>query len=497
MLSEATQAPQPELNLDHMQPQVGLLTCRLKLGGSVLSDPRILELCRLAERFREGCFEVDTCVVGNDEVARLAGSLGELGQILHQGFEKVRLLTRITEEINSGLLLDEVLDHVFDGFRPLIPYDRIGLSLLEDHGQTVRVRWERSELAGPPFPEGYKLTLPETSLGSLLDENRPRILNDLRAYLRDRPESEATRYLVEAGIQASLTCPLRAMGHPVGFLFFSSCQAGVYREAHVDLFAQIAGQVSIILEKARLYQEIAELNHLKDRFLGVAAHDLRSPLAFLKGYLELLREGDMGELAPAQLEAVEKMRSTCRTMLALLNDLLSLNAIASGQVRMNPRLEDPRLLLQECAAIGVMLATRKKMHLVLEAPDELPMVVCDRERLAQALNNLVSNAVKFSHPGTTVTIRAGVAERHLWFEVADQGVGIPDHELGHLFSFLERPSVRPTGGEMSTGLGLPIVRRILDAHGGTIQASSVLGQGSTLTIRLPLEGRLQPGVRLG
>ena len=462
-----------------------------------MSDPRVLELCRLAERFREGCFEVDPCVAGSDEVARLAGSLGELGRTLHEGFEKVRLLSRITEEINSGLLLDEVLDHVFDGFRPLIPYDRIGLSLLEDQGQTVRVRWERSELAGPPFPEGYNLALRKTSLDSLLEKNHPRILNDLGAYLRERPESEATRYLVEAGIQASLTCPLRAMGHPVGFLFFSSCQAGVYREAHVDLFAQIAGQVSIILEKARLYQEIAELNHLKDRLLSVTAHDLRSPLAFLKGYLDLLREGDMGELTPAQSEAVEKMRATCRTMLALINDLLSLNAIASGQVRMNPRLEDPRLLLQECAAIGVMLATRKKMHLILEAPDELPMVVCDRERLAQALNNLVSNAVKFSYPGTTVRIRAGTDQGAIWLEVADQGVGIPEHELGGLFSFMHRPSVRPTGGEMSTGLGLPMVRRILEAHGGSVSASSAPGQGSTFTLRLPLEGCLQPGVRLG
>jgi signal transduction histidine kinase len=462
-----------------------------------LSDPRILELCRLAECFREGCFEVDPCVAGNDEVARLAGFLGELGRTLNEGFEKGRLLARITEEINSGLLLDEVLDHVFDGFRPLIPYDRIGLSLLEDQGQTVRVRWERSELAGPPFPEGYNLALRDTSLDALLEKNNPRILNDLGAYLRERPESEATRYLVEAGIQASLTCPLRAMGHPVGFLFFSSCQAGVYRQAHVDLFAQIAGNVSIILEKARLYQEIAELNHLKDRLLSVTAHDLRSPLAFLKGYLDLLREGDMGELTPAQSEAVEKMRSTCRTMLALINDLLSLNAIASGQVRMNPRLEDPRLLLQECAAIGVMLATRKKLHLLLEAPDELPMVVCDREKLAQALNNLVSNAVKFSHPGTTVTVRAGTGQGEIWFEVADQGVGIPEHELGGLFSFLNRPSVRPTGGEMSTGLGLPIVRRILEAHGGSVRATSAPGQGSTFTLRLPLEGCLQPGVRLG
>ena len=94
----------------------------------------------------------------------------------------------------------------------------------------------------------------------------------------------------------------------------------------------------------------------------------------------------------------------------LINDLLSLNAIASGQVRMNPRLEDPRLLLQECAAIGVMLATRKKIHLILEAPDELPMVVCDRERLAQALNKVLQSLGSRKASGTSVAVSAPIID---------------------------------------------------------------------------------------
>lgn len=461
-----------------------------------MSDPRILELCKITQQYREGCFRAQLAVQGEDEVARLAEALCSLGRTLEDNFEKIRLLSRVTEQINSGLILDEVLDRIYEWFRPLIPYDRIGMTLLEDGGRTVRARWERSDLAAPPFPPDYSLPIRDTSLGALLDEGRPRILNDLREYLAVRPDSDSTRRLVEVGVLSSLTCPLVALGKPVGFLFFSSCQPAVYRDAHVEIFVQIAGQVSVIIEKARLYQEIAELNHMKDRFLGIAAHDLRSPLVFLKGYLELLRDGYMGELNGSQGEAVEKMEATCRTMLALLNDLLSLNAIESGQVRMVPEPEDCRLLLQECAAVGVMLASHKGVRLRLEAPEELPTLVCDRNRLSQVLNNLVSNAVKFSHPNTEVLVRALVDGDFLLVEVVDQGVGIPEEDVPKLFSFVQRPSVRPTGGEMSTGLGLPIVRRIVEAHGGTVRASSVKGQGSTFAIRLPLEGPPPGGVDL-
>ncbi len=453
-----------------------------------MSDPRILELCRTTQQYREGIFRIGPPVEGDDEVARLAEALHGLAGTLESSFEKIRLLGRVTQQVSSGLVLDEVLDQIYEWFRPLIPYDRIGLTLLEEGGRTVRARWERSDLAAPPFPPDYSLPLAETSLGTLLAQGRPRILNNLAEYLKDRPGSDSTRRLVEVGVRSSLTGPLVALGRPVGFLFFSSCRPEVYCKAHVEVFVQIAGQVGVILEKARLYQEIAELNHLKDRFLDLAARDLRSPLVFLKGYLELLREGYMGEVSGSQGEAFLKMQALCRSMLALLNDLLGLQALQSGRLRRPPEPEDCRLLLQECAALGGMLANRKGVRLRLEAPEELPNLVCDRERLAQVLNNLVSNAVKYSHPQTEIRLRAAVDGEFLVVDVADQGVGIPQEELPTLFSFVQRPSVRPTGDELSTGLGLPLVRRIVEAHGGTVRATSVPGQGSTFTLRLPLVG---------
>jgi len=453
-----------------------------------VSDPRILELCRTTQRYREGNFQAGPAVDGEDEVARLAEALHGLAGTLESSFEKIRLLGRVTQQVNSGRLLDEVLDQVYEWFRPLIPYDRIGLTLLEEGGRTVRARWERSDLAASPFPADYSLPLAESSLGTLLEQGHPRILNNLEDYLQERPTSDSTRRLVEVGVRSSLTCPLVALGRPVGFLFFSSCRPDVYRRAHVEVFIQIAGQVSVILEKARLYQEIAELNHLKDRFLDLAAHDLRSPLVFLKGYLELLREGYMGEVSGSQGEVFLKMQALCRSMLALLNDLLGLQALRSDRLCSTLVPEDCRLLLQECAAVGGMLANRKGVHLRLEAPEDLPALVCDREHLAQALNNLVSNAVKFSLPETEILLRAAVDGEFLVVEVADQGVGIPEEDMPTLFSYVRRPSVRPTGDEMSTGLGLPLVRRIIEAHGGTVRATSVQGRGSTFTLRLPLAG---------
>ncbi|MDH3345463.1 MAG: hypothetical protein OEL58_09530, partial [Desulfobacteraceae bacterium] len=116
------------------------------------------------------------------------------------------------------------------------------------------------------------------------------------AYLQAHPESESTRLIVEEGMRASLTFPLVCMHHPIGFIFFNSAQMNTYQNAHVELFLQIAGQLSMIVEKSRLYHQLVELNQMKNRFLGIAAHDLRSPIAIIMNYVEYLLEGHPGKI---------------------------------------------------------------------------------------------------------------------------------------------------------------------------------------------------------
>lgn len=449
-----------------------------------MPDRRIREYLQATEALSRGQFAVEV-PVGDDEVGRLGHALRGLGGQLERQFQEIRTLSRVTEKINAGLLLDEVLDSVFESFRPIIPYDRIGFSLLEQEDTVVRARWARSDAPVIRIDRDFCLPLERTSLGRLLETGQPRILSDLQAYLEEHPGSTATRLMVAEGMRSSLTCPLIAMGRPVGFMFFSSLQPDTYREVHVEIFRQIAGQLATIVEKGRLYQKLFELNELKNRFLGIAAHDLRNPIGVARGYLKLLLGGVVGTVPDEQRKLLEKVERSCARMLDLVNDLLDLSAIEAGQLTLEPDEVDLVSFLAEVAEAHEIHARAKSIAIETSLPPGLPKVRLDRKRFEQVLDNLLSNAVKFSHPGTTVTLGAEARGPKVRLSVRDQGQGIPEDEVSRLFHEFGRTSIRPTGDEKSTGLGLAISRRIVEGHGGRIEVESELGKGSTFVVTLP------------
>jgi class 3 adenylate cyclase len=235
------------------------------------SDDRIPHLIEAAEALREGRFGIRVPGAGStDPVARLGAALDDLSATLERRWREVAEVDAIAERINAGLLLDDVLEAFFEEAREIFPYDRIGCSLLESGGTVVRAQWARSDLGPLRLGKGYAARLEGSSLQSVLESGRPRILNDLVAHLESRPSSESTRLVVEEGVRSSLTCPLVAGGVPVGFLFFSSRQTGTYRDAHVEAYRRIASQLSVIVEKGRLVSELSEQKaalEVRNRFI--------------------------------------------------------------------------------------------------------------------------------------------------------------------------------------------------------------------------------------
>jgi diguanylate cyclase (GGDEF)-like protein len=193
-----------------------------------------------------------------DEVDRLGQAIATLGRELERKGSEAAALFRLGEKVNAGLILDEVLDQVFESFASIIPYDRIGCSMLEDEGRTVRAVWARSRTATPKLSRGYRAPLAGSSLAGILESGRPRIINDLEEYLREHPGSESTRLVLSEGVRSSLTCPLVAHGKRVGFVFFSNNRPHTYSERHVELLMLIAGQLSLVVEKGRLYAELLQ-----------------------------------------------------------------------------------------------------------------------------------------------------------------------------------------------------------------------------------------------
>jgi|GEM_PF-1112804 len=235
------------------------------------SDDRIPRFIEAAEALRDGRFGVRVPEAGSDDqVARLGAALNDLSSALERRWREVAELDAITARINAGLLLDDVLEDFFREAREIFPYDRIGFSLLEGSGTIVRARWARSDLGPLRLGRGYAAPLQGSSLESILETGRPRILNDLVAYLESKPSSESTRLVVAEGVRSSLTCPLVANGVPIGFMFFSSRHPDTYRDAHVDAYQRIAGQLSVIVEKGRLISELSEQKaalEIRNRFI--------------------------------------------------------------------------------------------------------------------------------------------------------------------------------------------------------------------------------------
>ena len=226
--------------------------------ASPARDDRIPKLIEVAEALREGRFGVDVPGAGDgDDVGRLGAAMKDLSISLERKWREGEELDLVSNRVNAGVLLDDVLEEFYREARGIFPYDRIGFSLLEDGGRTLRARWARSSLGPLRLGGGYAAPMAGSSLEEILATGRPRILNDLVGYLAARPSSASTRLVVEEGVRSSLTCPLVAGGVPIGFLFFSSARPDAYADAHVAAYQRIAGQLSVLVEKARLVSELS------------------------------------------------------------------------------------------------------------------------------------------------------------------------------------------------------------------------------------------------
>jgi two-component system, OmpR family, sensor kinase len=238
-------------------------------------------------------------------------------------------------------------------------------------------------------------------------------------------------------------------------------------------------------ELAKQNSELERLDQLKTQFLGMAAHDLRNPIGHILSYSEFLREDAAPVLNEEQLEFLSIIRSSSEFMLQLIDDFLDVSSIESGHLRLNRTASDVRKLLEHIVPLNAVLAQKKHIQVTLEIAGALPALSLDQGKIAQVLNNLVSNAVKFSQPGTAVVVRAAAEGGGVEISVRDQGPGIPASELGKLFQPFGKTSVLSTAGESSTGLGLAIARKIVEGHGGRMWVESQVGIGSVFRFTLP------------
>jgi len=249
---------------------------------------------------------------------------------------------------------------------------------------------------------------------------------------------------------------------------------------------------SLALKERELRERIEELqglNRIKNEFVGMAAHDLRSPLAVVEMYASFLLEDPQSCLTAKEKQFLRVIKNQGRFMLNLINDLLDVTRIESGHLDLKLQTGDWAELVRRNVDLNGALAGRRGVAIEADiAAAESLAIPFDANRMEQVLNNLVGNAVKFSPTGSRIVIRVRPEGAFVRTSVVDNGPGIPEAELAALFKPFYRGSAPLPPGERSTGLGLPIARRIVEAHGGRIGVESREGHGATFWFTLPTAG---------
>ena len=287
-------------------------------------------------------------------------------------------------------------------------------------------------------------------------------------------------------VRSYLAVPVRGVGGDVlGGLFFGHSDAGMFTAEHERVAQGIAAWASVALENARLYVDAENANRMKDEFLAVLSHELRTPLNAIVGYARLLRAGMLtGEKKDRGLETLER---NAAWLTQIVEDVLDVSRIVSGKIRLDVQPVDLPLIVDNAIGTVQPAADAKGVHLQPLIDPRVGPVAGDPDRLQQVVWNLLSNAVKFTPKDGRVQVRLERVNSHVELVISDTGAGIRADVLPYVFErFRQAESgiTRKTGG---LGLGLAIVRHLVEMHGGTVQAESAgEGQGATFRVRLPM-----------
>lgn len=255
----------------------------------------------------------------------------------------------------------------------------------------------------------------------------------------------------------------------------------------LELHARIkVGERIISLEQSlkQKQKELFDINQMKNKFIGIAAHDLRNPIISIRGFSELLLK-EPSNFTEDQKEFLTIIHSTSRNMLAMLNDLLDISLIESGKMEIALKPGSFKKLVQERVRLNSLQAKQKQITIHHELYN-IPVIEFDSHRIGQAVDNLISNAIKFAPYGSNIYLILRQDGDKIIFSIRDEGPGIPKEEQHLLFSEFHRLSIRPTAGETSTGLGLAITKKIMESHHGFIEFESREGLGSTFSLILPI-----------
>ncbi len=400
---------------------------------------------------------------------------------------KLEKFTQFANLITEGPSLVHCCDFLFDTFQDVIPFDRIGVSLIDKESKTITLKWARAKNTPlEPYPE-YRGPVSK-GLKEIITEGKPRILNDLVAYLKENPNSEATKKITSSGMKSSLTCPIKSKNGCFGFLFFSSEMKDVYKNEHVESYQLIASQIGFLLEKLEQDESINTLR-MKERFFYKCLHDMGNSLSIISCYSKLMLKGKYQEVPEKIKNVLEGMDKQIDTTLHLFEELQNFGDVVSSDFsihKVNVQLKPFLSLFKQAAEF---LAAKNKINFQLISDIAVPeFFYMDPKRISQVLSNFLSNSIKHSLSDSIIQLKvSSTSNGDLRFSFKDHGTGMSAFEIDRLFKANAASAEFSEESVARTGIGLKICKRIIDDHKGEFWIESEDGMGSVFNFTLPVE----------
>jgi signal transduction histidine kinase len=430
------------------------------------------------------CLLIGTVMFVTSAMSQRAGNKARELENLYQAAERLNQkfwqLFAMLQSIGSAHDLNQVLNVVSSRTATVMNVKGISIKLLSEDGKQLRY----AAAYGLPddFVREKVVEVQKSPLNKRIIEGEPYVTGNVTV----KEMFQFGEILAEAHIKSVLFLPLRLEGKVIGILGAYCYLPDRFCDEDIDFFRLVAGLVAIALENARAYEAVEKLVNERSWYMLRVAHNLRAPLAGMLSILDVVRGGYLGALNAEQQEYLRRLDRRSRTMLMLVNELMTLAKSREEKRTEALKSTQPAEVARRIRRTFQDRAAQKNITFDVTGAEQLPSIRGDLEMIEQILENLVSNAVKYTPADGTVTVKFSQTANRVRIEISDTGIGIPKSDRPRLFSEFFRAENARAIEKIGTGLGLAIVKEFVDKLGGRILVESEEGMGTIFVVDLPV-----------
>jgi len=399
---------------------------------------------------------------------------------LSNAYQRIQTLYDVTKTVSSTLDLEEVLNLIAQNAVETMRVKACTIRQLDESGELVDI------VASYGLSERY-LTKGTVEVQKSLHTYQA--LSGQPTIIPDISQDGRLQYPAEAraeGISSMLCVPLLIRGKAEGVICVYGAEVDHFSQSDAEFLSALASEGATAVVNARAYQALEMADRAKSDFVRMVTHELRSPLSAVQSMLRIMEQGYVGPMTSKQQDLVQRSQRRISFLLALVKDLLELAAGKMEQLRGEKKEVVLSEIITRIAELVQTSAEEKGLKLKVEVIDEPLILVGVEDGLERVFMNLVSNAVKYTPSGGSVAVRAWTEDDQIKAEVADTGIGIPEEALPRVFDEFYRAKNAKAVEMEGTGLGLAIAQDVVRRHGGQISVESVVGEGSTFYVTLPM-----------